>query len=384
MAMPAAQSIHQRYRAGDCTLDLTLQPSSLSQWYPQPIVDRVQFQLWMRDGQRSEEGAPVLLAEGDRTDLQMIARYVEYRTRAVLALPRSRQSVEKSEPPLPLGCHLPDPMSYLHLCDLSSVLGQYEQATAPLPVELDIVPERTQQTANVVPLPVGQAANALPRKKARRSRFRLPFRSGRNIWVSSAAAALFAVGLTTLVWNRSSVPTATSVAEAERAEPGFADASPDRLTLDKGENSELSAALPRDSSENPTPSSAAESARSSGSPRQLRNRSTAGNNRSTSVPSDGAIAPPVTPEESAADEPAPAQVNPDEQLGQTESRSEIASSAAESDTVVSVPAPTAARPSARTTGSALDRAIAQAESDADRSNADESAAELAISLRLSV
>ena len=364
--MPAAQSIHQRYEAGDCTLDLTLQPSSLSQWYPQPIVDRVQFQLWMRDAQSPDETeAPVLLAEGDRTDLQMIVRYVEHRTRKALAWPHSRREDTQSLPPLPLGCHLPEPMSYLHLCDLSSVLNQYEQATAPLPVELDIAPERSQSAAGAIPKPLGQTtrSSAGRSQKLRRRGWPLPFRSGRTVWASSAAAALLAVGLTTLVWNRSSVQTASSVADAELAEPGLTGSEPDGLNLNKGEKPERSARLPEDST-----SPAAEAARPSGSSIRLRNRrNTAANNRPASAPSVEATAPPVTAEKQGVDESAPVQANADSE--QFEDRSEAENSSADTNAVAVSPTQTDDLPPARSADGLLDRAVAQADSDRRRSNA---------------
>ena len=124
MAPSAAPFIRQSYSAGNCRLDLTLRPSALSQWHPKLIVEQVEFKLWMREEQGVE---PVLLTEGDRTTLQAIAHYIEHRTQAVLTVNRA-SSVTAAPPQLPAQTQIPHTLSYLQLCDLSSVLTQCKQA----------------------------------------------------------------------------------------------------------------------------------------------------------------------------------------------------------------------------------------------------------------
>ena len=246
MAPSAAPLTKQRYTAGNCTLNLTLQPSALSKWYPQQIAQQVAFELWMANA-ASEE--PMLLAKGDRTLLQAITRYIEHRTQATLTVgqmanntvgqPRSTTSTATAAqtiPPLPANVQLPQPLSYLQLCDLSSVLAQSEQAAKTLPVSLDITP-------------------AVPAKRPPKSRNNLLFfpTGRRAAWASSAAAALFAVGLTTTLWNSSNSPEPASVAETDLANPETTGNSDDRLRLKKPTENELSAGLPSSTARNSTP-----------------------------------------------------------------------------------------------------------------------------------
>ena len=406
MATPAAQSIRQRYRAGDYTLDVTLQPSSLSQWYPQPIVDRAQFQLWMRQDEAGDNEAPVLLAEGDRTDLQMIARYIEHRTRAAITLPRNSKEDAQSVPPLPLGCHLPEPLGYLHLCDLSSVLDQYEQATASLPVNLEVATAPSRATARVIPLSTNQGNNtqgastrgtstrgnstaAARRKDPNRNGLLLPFRSRRTVWAGSAAAALFAVGLTTFMWNQSSAPTARSVADADLEASELGGSTPDRLSLNQGEKPDRSASSARsarlsDRLSGDSTAPAADAVRPSGNPALLRHRNAAGSRGPDATPPAIATSPSATSAEPETGTTAPAQTGTnDNQLDQSVERSETADSAERENVVVTVPpladntvsaqTPDNALEPGNVSGSenasdnALDRVIAQAESDMDRS-----------------
>lgn len=251
MAPSAAPSIQQSYSAGTCRLDLTLQPSALSHWYPKPIVEQVAFELWMADHRDAE---PVLLAKGDRTTLQAIADHIEHRTQTTLSI---TQTTRQPKSKLPENIHLPEPLSYLQLCDISSVLSQYEQAATALPISLSPAAAATRPIAVAEESPLIKAARSrpvslaqpptpkpLPRKKGKL----LPFPTGRRAtWASSAAAALFAVGLATIVWDRSPAPTSSSVADSEIAEPEIVGSNPDRLRLNRSETGERTAALPPNS-----------------------------------------------------------------------------------------------------------------------------------------
>ena len=229
MAPSAAPSTQQSYSAGNCKLDLTLQPSALSQWYPKPIADQLAFKLWM-SGDR--DAKPTLLAEGDRATLQAIASYLEHRTQATLTLGRAAR--DRLDPPkLPNGVRLPQPLSYLQLCDLSSVLAQYQQHTKPLPISLSLA----TKTAQTVALPEPSLARTAQLSTGRRGRL-IPFPMGRRTaWASSAAAVLFAVGITTALLNQTSTSEQSSVANSELAEPEIIGANPDRLRLNKSAES---------------------------------------------------------------------------------------------------------------------------------------------------
>ncbi|NJM96889.1 MAG: hypothetical protein HC800_06595 [Phormidesmis sp. RL_2_1] len=240
--MPGARSIQQRYNAGSCRLDVTLQLSALSQWYPQPVAQELAFKLWLQvaiddgasdsgsidgsaidnpinstinDDEQSHESASMrLLAEGDRTTLQALATYFQQQSQAnlfIASLNTSRAaastaraatstaraatstagkspSVSSPQPiSLPPNVHIEaQSLSYLQLCDLTSVLSQYEQATHTLPVALQPV-----STSAAPPVSPPASSNIIPFPPSRH-RFKL--------WASSAAAAVFAVGLTTTLW----------------------------------------------------------------------------------------------------------------------------------------------------------------------------------------
>lgn len=381
MATPAAPSIDRRYSAGDCTLSLTLQPSALSQWYPTPIADRVDFKLWMRTGEGLE---PVLLAEGDRTDLQMIAQHVEHRTRAVLSVAQSRSRRDEASTllSLPLGAHLPEPLSYLQLCDLSAVFNQYEAGAIALPVALDITPESAQAARTMSLEPRSSTVQQRPRKRG----LLIPFGSARTAWASSAAVALFAVGLTSVIWNRSAVPDFSSVSESELANPSGSESSPSGLRLNRGDkNSQLSAGLPREDAErtgdpfqsnanqrlqtakkNGQSSQSAEPPTPSGAVRQPRNPANSGSSSQTS----SSAAPPAASEGlSAGESVAPANAG-NRPSGRSRTRSESANSTTSAN-IPQAPPQTAARSSAAerpNPNNALDRQIARAEADADRQN----------------
>lgn len=215
MATPAAHYDRKSYTAGSCRLEVTAKYSALSQWSERPIIQSLSFQLWLADvadGQIPEMAMLAdtcqlqLIAEGDRTELQSLVRYIQRKTRRVLAVatfgvPHNLASA-KPEPPEnspPQSLQLPQPLTYLQLCDLASVLGQYEHSSQPLPVSLAVTPPTAERSDNVVSLP-----RVRPRSRSATSR---PVAAGRRrnrvgLWASSAAAALFAVGLTTNLWSR--------------------------------------------------------------------------------------------------------------------------------------------------------------------------------------
>ena len=237
MPPSALSPIKQSYSASTCTLEVTLQPSALSQWYPKPIIDQVEFKLWI---QNSAGSKPALIAQGDRATLQAIARHIEHRTQTTLTL----SAVSKSAPPLlPASTHLPQPLSYLQLCDLSSVFTQYEQATAPLATSLSPAAEVDQTIALAEPSPeeiTRPQSQPTPKRKI------IPFPNRRRAaWASSAAAALFAIGLTATLWNRTSIPETASIADAELAEPEATGSGNSGLRLNRP--GDRTATLPRNS-----------------------------------------------------------------------------------------------------------------------------------------
>ena len=101
---------------------------------------------------------------------------------------------------------------------------------------------RGQQIASIPPQPA-----AAPKQKGKL----IFFPTGRRAaWASSAAAALFAVGLTAALWqNKTSVPETASIAEADLAEPNIAASENKRLRLGKSTNPEPSATLPNNASQ---------------------------------------------------------------------------------------------------------------------------------------
>ncbi len=61
----------QRYQSGDYTLEVTAQPSPLSQWSDRPVVRRLRFSLWLERPERQR------LAAGDQQQLVAISDAVE-------------------------------------------------------------------------------------------------------------------------------------------------------------------------------------------------------------------------------------------------------------------------------------------------------------------
>lgn len=240
MATPAASPVQKRYTAGSWTLAVVLQPSALSQWYPQPIVQNLQFKLWMQPVEPSIERSPGaailprLIAKGDRTALQEISQYLSQKVHSELAIAHlSKSAPPRPEPPPFL--NLTQPLSYLQLCDLTIVMRQCEQANQVLPVAIASAPAAISN-------PATQPASNISRRRSTSNVIPIAaIRRRPKLWASSAAAALLAVGLTTVVWqsgqNNSSFTTATAPAELDLSRPN-ADLVPD-------------AALPRDAVELP-------------------------------------------------------------------------------------------------------------------------------------
>jgi len=235
MATPAArpnpQSPNfQRHTAGSCTLDIETQPSALSQWSAKPIAKALSFQLWLHEGDfeslttgpesAEPQGTKRLIAAGDRTDLQSLSQYFQQQTQQVLAIAnmagfanaalstRASHTATASPPSI---LQISAPLSYLQLSDINSVISQYEQATRTLPVDLGIAPsvETLPEAARKASPP---ATNVISLSDARRQRTlgpaqrqtaqRQTVRRMRGAWASSAAVALFAVGLTTTLVSR--------------------------------------------------------------------------------------------------------------------------------------------------------------------------------------
>lgn len=237
MATPAAP-IQKRYTAGSCMLDVVLQTSALSQWYPQPVVQNLHFQLWLQTVVQSEaatlKNTPrKLIAEGDRDALQAISQYLSQTVQSELAIAHLSQSAPPPPTQPPALQLLTQTLSYLQLCDLAAVLYQCEQAIQLRPVAIatttEVIPKQTVQPPN----------NNLDNRNINRPRTSnsiislAAFRQRPKLWASSAAAALLAVavGLTTATWRQSDQDSwqisATAPTELEQQMPASADIAPE-------------------------------------------------------------------------------------------------------------------------------------------------------------
>ncbi len=203
-------SAQQRYSAGSCRLEVTLQLSALSQWYSQPVTKDLSFQLWLQSSEMT------LVAQGDRAALQAIADYIQQKIQGTLAISQINRSSTLSaiaaEPLIqPSTLQLSQPLSYLQLCDLSTVLSQYQQATKTLPVTLSPAVASPQSLQNsqsqIISFPLNRRAHPLTRL------------SRSKIWASSAAAAVFVVGLTATLWPNISSQVAQTGADSTLIEP---------------------------------------------------------------------------------------------------------------------------------------------------------------------
>lgn len=291
MATPATPSTQQRYTAGNCILDVDLQLSALSKWYPQPIAQDLQFELWMSTHENEE---PVLLAQGDRTTLQALSQSISQQVRSTLAIAHLNQT---APPPSPIA--ISQPLSYLQLCDLQSVLYQCEQATRALPVALRSVESSVEESSveAIAPQPAEtiQTNNVISLSAARRRR---------RLWIGSAAAgALLTVGLSTAIWQNSSNDqqlTATVNREAERSIQEAEDSATDR---------ELEAIQAEPSPSNATPSPPPEAGQGTSRQRSALPQESASRGRTEESIGDRTIEPleeqlnPSVTDRSAADQP---------------------------------------------------------------------------------
>ncbi len=211
------RSAQQRYSAGSCRLEVTLRLSALSQWYAQPVTEDLAFQLWLQSPERTFERT--LVAQGDRAALQAIADYIQQKVQSTLAIAQiSRSSALSAIAADPLSqpstLQLAQPLSYLQLCDLSTVLSQYQQATKTLPVSLSPAVASTQSSPTSPSPPSQIISFPLSRRANPSTRF-----SRSKIWASSAAAAVFAVGLTATLWPNISSQVDQPDADSTLIEP---------------------------------------------------------------------------------------------------------------------------------------------------------------------
>lgn len=118
MATPASSAPDSKcYTAGDCVLEVQAQPSALSRWSAQPVAESLTFKLWLRGygeegGREADERS--LLAEGDHTDLRLLAQYFQHQTQKVLtiaSLNRSGRSDLSAAPNVPQNLQLPTSQS---------------------------------------------------------------------------------------------------------------------------------------------------------------------------------------------------------------------------------------------------------------------------------
>lgn len=350
MATPESQSTHQTthqsYTAGSCRLDVTSQLSALSQWSSRPIVQALTFKLWL---------SQTLVAEGDDADLQRIAAYVQSKTQSLLtvaALGAGERSPTVSPPPEIL--KLPEPTSYLQICDLTTVLSQHEQAAQTLPVALPVV-QATASTAATPTATQSTADNVVSINAARRRPVRIAAarrQKNRMVWASSAAAALFAVGLTSALWSRDPALQSTTVesvggavgdssANTSELEPRPSQ-SADRPTNTTDANQletteqpppEISIGRTSDESTNSDQSIPGTVSRSPAAPTTGQTPTPSALPTQPPTPAETSSAPVVIPERPASNSspqtatPAPAVLTPDADSGASEPSQDIAASA---------------------------------------------------------
>ncbi len=214
MATPAANSVKQRYTAGSCALEIVLQPSALSQWSERLVTDAFTFRLWLAEGDTAQEirATKRIVAEGDHSVLQAIAQYIQNKTRQTLAVPALGAppiSPSSSDPDCPPEFQQSQPISYLQLCDLNTVLAQHEQGVLALPAAtehlLEESPSKEHLGENIVLLEAVRDRRAEQTAERETSAIPLPPNRKKRVglWAaSSAAAALLAIGLTTALRSR--------------------------------------------------------------------------------------------------------------------------------------------------------------------------------------
>ncbi|MEO0704940.1 MAG: hypothetical protein AAF050_04660 [Cyanobacteria bacterium J06649_5] len=292
--MPAARLTQQRYSHGSCTLEVSFQPSALSQWHPRLVAQALTFKLWLEglappegdavdaagaEAETEVETASILIAQGDRATLEAIAQNIQQQTRRALlatvstisptaGASRDAAITAVPAPQFPPECTPQGPLSYLQLSDLMAVLGQYEQAAAVLPVNLgaENVSEAPRPIAtgdaivdDAVTRVTASQAPVTPPNPTRKNNL-IPFPTTRRrpaVWISSAAVALVAVGLGSTMWQNSQLQ------DAQLAERLSADS-----IAKESANEEFSAALPPQQSQPPAETPAplpTEGSRSEGS-----------------------------------------------------------------------------------------------------------------------
>jgi len=226
MATPA--STQQSYTAGTCRLDVTSQLSALSEWSARPMVSSLTFQLWLE-----QAGQSALVAQGDRTDLQTLSTYIQNKTRSLLAVAALNSEPRSSEPDIqpPLSLQRSQPLSYLQLCDLNTVLTQYEQSARALPFSLAATTATSDSADNVVAFSAARTRTSAAVRAPRP-------RQNRMVWASSAAAALFAIGLTSTLWSRDPALQQSAI-ESATPESVASGADADEFSIDESEPGQL-------------------------------------------------------------------------------------------------------------------------------------------------
>jgi len=319
MATPADTTTQQRYVAGQCALDITSQSLALSKWYPQPVVQNLEFQLWL---QREATAEPDLIAQGDRTTLNAIIQYVSQQVQASLVtanLSATAGNTPSPQParltqslPKPPALQIDEPLSYLQLCDLSSVLNQCDRGVRALPAALPTVaaqplaaPTSTaEQRSNVISLSAAQHATRRPAHHRKRTR----------IWAGSAAAAsvLFAVGIAGVLRPNSQSEqqiTATNPDLAERSNLEQ-DAVPNDFDLAELPEIEAEAEVEIEATQplNPSPRETARTDRSLPQPSTRIETPLPGNSPAVIGPTEDAP-PPSNPQIAAAPAPSSATIS---------------------------------------------------------------------------
>ncbi|MEO1791145.1 MAG: hypothetical protein AAFR25_02840 [Cyanobacteria bacterium J06629_19] len=266
MASPAARPYSQCYTAGSCTLDVEVQPSALSQWSARPIAQTLSFQLWLDDESAATESkaARQLIAQGDHTDLRSLTHYFQQQTQSVLAIAtisahfnnRNRLAANTSPPQC---LQRTAPLSYLQLCDISTVLDQHQQSTKTLPIALAATASKSEPS-NVIPISAAQQQTTQTNPRQANPRARSANRRKRiSVWGSSAAAALFAVGLTTTLISRD-----PSLKETNVASDAIPEAQEESAPLDEENQSDSAVVEPSPSAaDTPEDSTATETDRNS-------------------------------------------------------------------------------------------------------------------------
>ncbi|ESA33209.1 hypothetical protein N836_22725 [Leptolyngbya sp. Heron Island J] len=128
----------QRYRSGNYMLEVTAQPSPLSQWSDRPVVRRLRFSLWLERPERQQ------LAAGNQQQLVALSDAVETYVQTYLsqqAWPQTH-SIKLLDRTIKL--------STIQLFNLAEVLSAYGQRHITLPVAALRRRRRSWQTGSAV------------------------------------------------------------------------------------------------------------------------------------------------------------------------------------------------------------------------------------------